>query len=144
MLLQLRQSDYDALRAHGERAYPLEGCGVLLGMRAEDALVVREVAACRNAEAVSPQTRYIIDPAELVRLQREARERGLEIIGFYHSHPDHPAQWSPTDLAEAHWIGSSYLITEVRRGVAAKTKAFFLSGTREEDKHFVPLDITLV
>lgn len=143
-MLRLRQSDFTALRAHGAGAYPVEGCGILLGSRAEDATFVIEIVPCRNAETSSPQTRYSIDPAELARLQREARERGLEIVGFYHSHPDHPPQWSATDLAEAHWIGCFYLITEVRQSVSGETRAFLLSGTREEDKHFVPEDILLL
>jgi proteasome lid subunit RPN8/RPN11 len=73
---------------------------------------------------------------ELVRIEREARRQGLEIAGFYHSHPDHPAQWSATDLAEAHWLGCSYVITAVERGKAAATNSFLLDGTTEEDKHF--------
>ena len=69
-----------------------------------------------------PQDRYHIDPRELVRIQRQGHERGLDIVGFYHSHPDHPARWSQTDLAEAHWIGCSYVITAVEHGKAAQTK----------------------
>jgi proteasome lid subunit RPN8/RPN11 len=71
-----------------------------------------------------------------VRIAREARNRGLEIAGFYHSHPDHPAQWSATDLAEAHWLGCSYVITEVVAGKAAATHSFALAGQIEEDKRF--------
>jgi proteasome lid subunit RPN8/RPN11 len=71
-----------------------------------------------------------------VRIQREGRERGCDIVGFYHSHPDHPARWSPTDLAEAHWIGCSYVITSVQKGKAMLTNSFVLAGTLEEDKRF--------
>ena len=76
----------------------------------------------------SAHNRYNIDPKELVRIQREGRERGEDIIGFYHSHPDHPAQWSQTDLAEAHWFGCSYVITSVEKGKAMLTNAFELTG----------------
>ena len=58
------------------------------------------------------------------------------IAGFYHSHPDHPAQWSQTDFAEAHWVGCCYVITEVAQGKAATTNSFLLAGTTEEDKRF--------
>ena len=75
-------------------------------------------------------------PQELVKIQRQARGLGLDIVGFYHSHPDHPAQWSPTDFAEAHWIGCSYVITAVEKGKAAITNSFLLTGTSEEDKKF--------
>jgi proteasome lid subunit RPN8/RPN11 len=71
-----------------------------------------------------------------VKIQREATKQGLDIAGFYHSHPDHPAQWSPTDFAEAHWIGCSYVITEVAKGKAQVTNSFLLAGTTEEDKRF--------
>jgi len=98
---------------------------------------VHSVVRCGNTRTDSPQNRYHIDPRELVRAQREAHERGLEIVGFYHSHPDHPAQWSQTDFAEAHWIGCSYVITSVESGKAAATNSFVLAGTREEDKTLV-------
>jgi proteasome lid subunit RPN8/RPN11 len=58
----------------------------------------------------------------------------MEIVGFYHSHPDHPAQPSPTDLEHAHWIGYSYVITSVTQGEATDTRSFLLSGPKEEDK----------
>lgn len=61
----------------------------------------------------------------------------MEIVGFYHSHPDHPAQPSPTDLEHAHWIGCSYVITSVEQGNATDTQSFCLSGSREEDKKFL-------
>ena len=82
-------------------------------------------------------TPYVIDPRELIRAQREARGRGLEIVGFYHSHPDHPARPSATDLEHAHWIGCSYLITSASASGAGQTKSFLLAGKLEEDKHFV-------
>jgi proteasome lid subunit RPN8/RPN11 len=72
----------------------------------------------------------------LVKIEREARSQGMEIAGFYHSHPDHPAQWSQTDFAEAHWLGCSYVITGVANGKATVTNSFLLAGTREEDKRF--------
>ena len=57
-------------------------------------------------------------------------------MGFYHSHPDHPAQWSKTDFEEVHWIGCSYVITSVEQGTAKVTNSFLLAGTTEEDKRF--------
>jgi len=64
----------------------------------------------------------------------------MEIVGFYHSHPDHPAEWSSTDLAEAHWIGCSYVITRVAAGVAAETRCFRLEGSWDE-KRFVEEEV---
>jgi proteasome lid subunit RPN8/RPN11 len=89
-----------------------------------------------NTRTDSAHNRYQIAPAELVKIEREARSKGLSIGGFYHSHPDHPAQWSPTDIAEAHWLGCSYVITAVAQGKAAITNSFLLAGVTEEDKRF--------
>ena len=116
-MLKLSHADYEALRRHGEETYPHECCGVLLGRMEDSGLrVVTSTARCGNTRTDSPQNRYNIDPRELVRIQREGRERGEDIVGFYHSHPDHPAHWSQTDLTEAHWIGCSYVITSVEKG----------------------------
>ncbi len=137
-MLKLNQASYDDLRRHGEETYPHECCGVLLGRFEDDgSKTVARVARCGNTREDSPHNRYHIDPKELIRIQREGRERGEDIVGFYHSHPDHPAQWSTTDLAEAHWIGCSYVITSVEKGKAAVTNAFELTGSDESDKKLV-------
>jgi len=137
-MLKITPNDYDAIRRHGEETYPHECCGVLLGTMDDDGTrVVTSTARCGNTRTDSPQNRYNIDPKELVRIQREGRARNEDIIGFYHSHPDHPAQWSQTDFAEAHWIGCSYVITRVAQGKADVTNAFELTGTDEADKKFV-------
>jgi len=133
-MLKISQDSYDSIRRHGEETYPHECCGVLLGTMAGATRTVISVARCGNTRQDSPHNRYHIDPKELVRIQREGRERGEDIVGFYHSHPDHPARWSQTDLAEAHWIGCSYVITSVAKGRAEITNSFSLDGTTEEDK----------
>ena len=135
-MLKIAQKDFHALRRHGEETYPHECCGVLLGRMDGDERVVTSVVRCGNTRTDSPQNRYHIDPKELVRIQRQGRERNEDIVGFYHSHPDHPARWSPTDLAEAHWIGCSYVITSVAKGKADTTNSFELLGTQEDDKRF--------
>ena len=134
-MLKLPQSAYDSLRRHGEETYPHECCGVLLGQMDGSARTVTSTARCGNTD--SPQNRYNIDPRELVRIQREGRERGEDIVGFYHSHPDHPARWSQTDLADAHWFGCSYVITSVENGKAVLTNSFELTGNDEDDKRLV-------
>lgn len=133
-MLTIKNADYDQLRRHGEETYPFECCGVLLGQFTGQDRVVQEVIRCGNTRADRPQDRYHIDPKELIRIQRQATAKGLDIVGFYHSHPDHPARWSQTDLAEAHWMGCSYVITSVERGQAHDTNAFVLHGDTEENK----------
>lgn len=136
MTLQFSNSDFEQMRRHAEEAYPHECCGVLLGELTGEEHRVTRVVPCPNTRKNS-EHRYEIAPVELVRIQRDAREAGLEIIGFYHSHPDHGALWSDTDLENAHWIGCSYVITSVDKGRSRETRSFLLSGTREEDKQFV-------
>ena len=135
-MLRLGKSDYEAIRAHGEETYPHECCGVLLGHATDDGNSVSEIARAGNTRTDSAHNRYNISPQELVKIQRQAREKELDIVGFYHSHPDHPARWSPTDFAEAHWMGCSYVITSVEKGKAVLTNSFLLTGTGEEDKKF--------
>ncbi len=96
---------------------------------------VRAVVQCENQRTDSLHNRYSIDPRQLVRIQREAREQDQDIVGFYHSHPDHPARWSPTDLAEAHWPGCSYVITSVTNAAATETNSFNLIG-EDDSKSF--------
>ncbi|MBI1739720.1 MAG: M67 family metallopeptidase [Acidobacteriales bacterium] len=143
-MLKLSQPVYASLRQHGEETYPHECCGVLLGRFEDDgSKTVTRIARAGNTRDDSPHNRYNIDPKELIRIQREGRERGEDIVGFYHSHPDHPAQWSPTDLAEAHWFGCSYVITSVEKGKAAVTNSFQLEGAGENDKRFLDEPIAI-
>jgi len=145
-MLHIHYKDYDAMRAHGEETYPHECCGVLLGKSKADGNQVQQIVRAGNTRTDSAHNRYNIAPQELVKIQRQARTLGLDIVGFYHSHPDHPAQWSPTDFAEAHWIGCSYVITAVEKCKAAITNSFLLTGTSEEDKKFEdqPVEIDVV
>jgi len=134
-MLRIPTHVYDSLRRHGEETYPHECCGVLLGQFGDDgSKTVTRAARAGNTRDDSPHNRYNIDPKELIRIQREGRERGEDIVGFYHSHPDHPAQWSSTDLAEAHWFGCSYVITSVEKGKAVVTNSFELTGSDEDSK----------
>jgi len=142
-MLIINKGDYELLRKHGEETYPHECCGVLLGTFNPANRTVVQVARCGNTRDDRPQDRYHIDPKELIAIQRRASGQGLEIVGFYHSHPDHPAQWSQTDLAEAHWLGCSYVITQVEKGSANRTHSFVLLGESEDDKHFQTEEISV-
>lgn len=135
-MLRIHYSDYEALRAHGEETYPHECCGVLLGKSEAEGNHVQQIVRAGNTRTDSAHNRYNIAPQELVKIQRQARGLGLDIVGFYHSHPDHPAQWSQTDIAEAHWLACSYIITSVEKGTAKITNSFLLTGTNEDEKRF--------
>jgi proteasome lid subunit RPN8/RPN11 len=142
-MIRISKEDYEALRAHGEETYPNECCGVLLGKSEAGGNRVKLIVRAGNTRTDSAHNRYHIAPVELVRIQRQARGLGFDIVGFYHSHPDHPAQWSKTDFAEAHWMGCSYIITAVEKGKAAITNSFLLKGTSEEDKAFEDEQVTI-
>jgi proteasome lid subunit RPN8/RPN11 len=94
-----------ALVAHAREAAPEECCGLLLGRG--DAIV--EARRARNA-ATPAETRFLIDPKDHIDARREARTRGLDVVGFYHSHPHAGAAPSPTDLAEAAYQGTLHVI----------------------------------
>ena len=136
MTLKLTAAQMEQIRRHSESTYPHECCGVLTGELLRDgAKIVRAVVQCGNTHSDPSRSWYQIDPRELVRIQREAYERGEDVIGFYHSHPDDVANWSASDLAEAHWTGCSYVITSVEQGQAVQTNSFELAGD-EASKRF--------
>jgi proteasome lid subunit RPN8/RPN11 len=141
--LNIGHEVYAQVRKHGEETYPHECCGVLLGKALDSMNEVEAAVPAGNTRTDSAHNRYHIAPQELVNIQRQARERSLDIVGFYHSHPDHPARWSPTDFEEAHWLGCSYVITSVEKGVAKQTNSFFLAGSGEDDKRFEDEEIAV-
>ncbi len=143
MSLMISQALYDQLRAHGEEIYPNECCGIMLGRAEGNALEVTQLLRAGNTRTDSAHNRYHIAPQELIAAQREGRKQGLDIVGFYHSHPDHPAQWSITDFEEAHWFGCAYVITAIAHGKATLTNSFLLTGTSEDDKAFIDQPIRI-
>jgi proteasome lid subunit RPN8/RPN11 len=142
-VLKICDPVYRQLREHGEETYPHECCGVLLGKALDNINEVELAVRAGNTRTDSAHNRYHIAPQELIAIQRQARERDLDIVGFYHSHPDHPARWSSTDLNEAHWFGCSYVITSVEKGKAQQTNSFLLAGTGEDDKRLEDEEIAL-
>ena len=95
--MKVRHAHALLLLEEARTGYPLEVCGVLLGKGP----FVHAVVPVQNREVERPQVRYQIAPEDLARIQREGRELGLDIVGYYHSHPDHPARPSDTDRAFA-------------------------------------------
>jgi proteasome lid subunit RPN8/RPN11 len=100
-----------AIRAHGRGAFPHECCGALLGR--DD--VVQEAFALPNTTEEGPRRRFLVRPDDYRAAEKRARETGLELLGFYHSHPDHPARPSQYDLDHA-WPSFSYVIVSVMAG----------------------------
>jgi len=113
-LIALSEQHLGEIRVHGERDYPFECCGLLLGSFAQNGRkVVQETYPISNArEEEAKRNRFLIQPEELLQGERYAREKGIDIIGFYHSHPDSPAVPSQYDLDHA-WPTYSYIIVSV-------------------------------
>lgn len=125
----LRAEHLAAIRAHGAETYPHECCGFLVGDRPDGRLVVTELVRASNAREDSPRNRYLIPPEEFARVQRDADRRGLDIVGFYHSHPDAPARPSEYDREHA-WPAYAYLVLAVDGGTPRDLGSFELSEDR--------------
>ena len=121
----------DAVARHGEEGYPDEVCGFLLGTQGAGVKTVREVRPVANVweETEQRRRRFLIGPRDFLQAERDARAAGWEILGFYHSHPDHPARPSETDR-EAAWPGYSYVIQSVRDRHAAEVHSWVLKDDR--------------
>jgi proteasome lid subunit RPN8/RPN11 len=125
--LRLSTSLVDEIRREGERAYPAECCGVLAGLPGDVKEVVRLVSVT-NRRTDDPH-RYLIAPDDLRRIEGELRASGLEVLGCYHSHPDHPAAPSTFDADHA-WPWYSYIIVRVDRARAAELTSWVLDDDR--------------
>ena len=145
MMLKLGDVHREAIRRHSAGDYPSECCGVLLGKVERDAKHVAEVVALKNlrhdpsrAQELLPvddpgreteRNRFLIDPLDQLRVEKDARARGLEVLGYYHSHPDHPARPSIYDRKHA-WPWYSYVIISVEQGVPKDLTSWVLAEDR--------------
>lgn len=113
-MLRMPRALLDAVYAHARSGAPEEVCGILAGTREGGAHVVRHVFPVKNVHA-RPVGEYQIDPQEQLRVTLQVEdEMGMEVLGFYHSHPAGPARLSQTDAARASWPGASYLLVHLR------------------------------
>ena len=119
------RSVMDQVRQHLEAGYPNEACGALIGQADGADHTVAEFRAMRNTITDRPWDRYALDPLEQLRVQKDAESRGLEIIGFAHSHPDHPAIPSRFD-ADHGWSFYSYVVASVQKGTLRETRSWRL------------------
>lgn len=142
-MLKISKADYDLIRWEAKHCYPNECCGILLGNVVAGHRIVTMTLTCENMRVDSPADRYSISPEQVIGALKLARNRGENIIGFYHSHPDHSPNYSSTDLAEAHWFDCSYVITSVERGTPATTASYVLVGS-EDKKSFQAENIEIM
>lgn len=127
MTLALSRGHVQAIRDHAQEAYPEEGCGLLIGS-AGDPKQVSEVRRAVNIAETNRSRRYVIDPHAILAADRDVRHSGREVLGFYHSHPDHPARPSAFDEARGTWPGYSYLIVSVVGGEPTDLRAWVLDS----------------
>ncbi len=109
--------------------YPLETCGLLVGQTRDGGSQVSQVTQARNLNEARAHDRYELDPGDFLLTDERARANGLEIVGVWHSHPDHPARPSETDRAAA-WEGWSYVIVSVTRDGIADVRAWRLDSNQ--------------
>jgi proteasome lid subunit RPN8/RPN11 len=145
MTLELTPEQSDSIRRHGARDYPSECCGILLGKAEGSAKQVTEVIPLANlrhdpkrAQELLPlaepgreseRNRFLIDPLEQLKVEKDARARRLDVVGYYHSHPDHPARPSTYDRDHA-WPWYSYIIVAVELGEPKALTSWVLAEDR--------------
>ncbi len=126
-----------AIRKHAEQSYPQECCGFLIGARRRLSFELIHEVPARNASAGEKTKRFLISPTEYLAAEKSAEAKNLEIIGFYHSHPNSRARPSQLDLEHA-WPNMIYLIASVNDGKIGEFGAFLLAENRKE---FLPVAI---
>ncbi len=134
MALALDGGIADAIRQHGAETYPNECCGALIGRDGQ----VTGTFALPNTTDEGPRRRFLVRPDDYRHAEQQAREAGADLLGFYHSHPDHPARPSQYDLDHA-WPFFSYIIVSVRAGAPEDMTSWRL---REDRSAFDQEDLT--
>lgn len=143
-MIQLAARQRNEIGAHGERDYPYECCGLLLGSLSGDGggKVCSEIYPISNArEEEAKRNRFLIRPEELMRGEKYAASKGFDIVGFYHSHPDHPAVPSAYDLDHA-WPGYSYIVVAVKSGRAEDLLSWEMQPDRSRFKEDEILNVS--
>ena len=119
-----------AIGRHGEETYPEECCGFLIGRATGETTTIERLLPVDNERQDSRHNRFVINPETVLAAHKEARAAGADVVGYYHSHPDHPSR--PSDFDREHaWPGLSYLIVSVQKGRAADARSWRLTDDRE-------------
>jgi proteasome lid subunit RPN8/RPN11 len=154
-MITLSETVRQAIERHAEETYPHECVGLLIGRLEDDHKTVEEIYIAQNTWSAdvgltdaehehSLRDRFLLEPRDYLRADRAARSRGLDVVGCYHSHPDHPAIPSERDRVGAQGVGGglgfSFLIQSVSSGRAAELTAWLLNDTGE---HFIAEELTV-
>jgi proteasome lid subunit RPN8/RPN11 len=142
-MIALTAPHLDEIRQHGERDYPFECCGLMLGRFVDGSKQVVETYPISNArEEEAKRNRFLIRPEELMRGEKYAREKALDVVGFYHSHPDDRAVPSQYDLEHA-WPTYSYIVVAVENSKATDLRSWEMEADRSRfnEEEILPLPL---
>ncbi len=131
MVLKLNILQLEKIKSYLESCYPEEGCCILIGVIENDVKILKEIALVKNVAVDNRKRRYIIDPLEYSRIEKETIEKGMEIIGIAHSHPEHPSIPSDFDKQNS-WPFFSYIIVSVKSGKSKSVNSWVLKDDRSE------------
>jgi len=134
--VRLAWATLETIRREAARAYPHEGCGALLGPASGE---VEETLPLPNTEKDAPRTRFVVSARDYIAVEDEADARGVRLLGFWHSHPDHPARPSATDRKYA-WEGLLTVVIAVEKGEPRDITAWDVPGP---DQPFRQLDLSI-
>lgn len=131
MTLKLPKELETKIREHGEKTYPFECCGIIGGIKEGSNNIAKYIYEVNNSrEDDAKHNRYIMTPKDVLTAEKKFTKDGIEIIGFYHSHPDHPAKPSQFDLDHASWPIYSYVIVAVEKSKAKELNSWTLKDDR--------------
>jgi proteasome lid subunit RPN8/RPN11 len=131
-MIKFEKNAKDQMIAIGEKGFPHEICGLMFG-KSSDIRLVTEVFECGNLNKLKPETRYDMDPKDYLKGEALARQKGLDVVGIFHSHPDHPDKASETDR-QAAWPGFSYIIMSIQKGKFASMRSWVLNAQEQFDE----------
>jgi proteasome lid subunit RPN8/RPN11 len=139
-MMQVSRTTWERIRRHLERGYPYEHCGILVGRVEDGAVIVEEMREARNLVTDRAADRYEIDPRDQLAVERQLCADGRSVVGYYHSHPDHPARPSETDIRLA-WPATVYVIASIEKGALVAATAWRLADGDEKRFEEVALRI---
>ena len=139
-MIMIRKSDLEQIFDHGKAGYPSEVCGIIMGKYEDRTKIAQEVRPAGNLNTERAHDRYEMDPKDILKAEREGPKNGMEIVGFYHTHPDHPDAPSEFDRERA-WPSYSYIIVSVANGMDIKVRSWVIN---EETKKFEEEEIEIL
>ncbi len=131
-MLIIPKKIFDDISEHSKDSYPEECCGILVGSDRDGDRIITESHRAKNVAEERRHERYLIDERKLIDVMKTVRGSGVDVIGFYHSHPDYPSRPSGFDTETAAWPGYSYLIASVEKDGVASARSWVMPDDEGE------------